>query len=129
MFKDIRAGMTINIVPATTLLQRQMNVRVMGTCGYELAESYDDIAARHANIFTTLTDKDIPNDVWSYEYLIFRGPDGKPQAWPDAWIDNITVVEKIRARIQTEHSSLDEIEKLRNYLDSRAIPYTIEVEN
>lgn len=125
MFKEIKPGMVVDIIPATTLLTRQMNVKVMGTCGYEMAENYSDVAARHANIFSTLTGKDVDNDVWQYEYIIFKTPDGVTHAWPDAWIDKVNVVEKIQAMFRTTHSSMQELTELRNYLDARGIEYTI----
>ena len=128
MFSNIKAGMIVTIIPATTMLTKYVNVEVMATgCGYGLAEGYSDIAATQANIYSTLEGKDVPNDVRAYEYILFKDNSGKVIAMPDAWIDSVNVIESISATLELSLDNLEVLSAIHKYLDARGIAYTSRV--
>lgn len=124
MFSDLEYGMMVNIIPATSLLPKLEAVTVLGKCGYDLAETISDIAATQANVFSTI-EKEIDSDFRLYEYLIYRDASGERHAIPDAWIENVVIVQKLKVRLDVTLDNRETLEKLQGFLESRAIEYTL----
>ena len=125
--KNMSAGTIVNIVPDTPLLGKVEHVEVLATGGYKLAKSYTDVDAKQAEIFSSLQTPELVDDVRAYTYIIIENREGIPEAYADAWIKSITVVDKITANFKIQLDNLDELVILRKVLQGRGFDPEIEI--
>ena len=113
-------GVVVNITYDTPLRGSEQYVEVLGTCGYKMAMDIEDVNAIHQNIYSSL-EAQPANNLQEYNFLIFRGKGGIKRAAAGAWIRNVDVVKKIKARCTIAIDNVDEIEHIRRALASRGL--------
>lgn len=123
----VAAGTVVNIVPDTPLITKIDHVEVLATGGYKIAKSFSDVDARHAEIYSSLETPEVPNDVRSYSYIIIQNRDGRPEAFADAWLKSVNVVQKLQAQFVLDMDNTDELNEIRRILQSRGYDPQIEV--
>lgn len=85
--------------PATIIGTRFNNAVVKGTFTYDVASSFTDVAAQHANVFSTLPNG-TPNDPAQYEYVMVQLENGQKEVLGIPWIKESTI------ELQTTNSLL-----------------------
>ncbi len=123
----VAAGTIVNIIPDTPLLSKIEHVEVLATGGYKIAKMYTDVDAKHAEIYSSLETADVPNDVRSYSYIIVTGRDGRPEAYADAWLKSIAVVNKLLVKFELNIDNTDELNEIRRALQSRGYSPAFEI--
>lgn len=123
----VAAGTVVNIVPDTPLITKIDHVEVLATGGYKIAKSFSDVDARHAEIYSSLETPEVPNDVRSYNYIIIQNRDGRPEAFADAWLKSVNVVQKLQAQFVLDMDNTDELNEIRRILQSRGYDPQIDV--
>ncbi|ANZ50207.1 hypothetical protein PHOBOS_17 [Erwinia phage vB_EamM_Phobos] len=113
-------GTVVNITYDTPLLGPESYVEVLGTCGYKMAKDYEDVDARHQNIYSSL-EAAPANSLSTYNFLIFRDKDGNKRVAADAWIRDVKVVKKIKAQCTIALDNVDEIDYIRRALATRGL--------
>lgn len=118
--KSLEEGTVVNIVYDTPLLQQETRVVVLGTCGYEMARSIEDVIVKQKNIYSTIVSKPEDN-LAKYRYLMFKGSDGKAHVAADAWIRNVSVISNLQVRFTITVDNRDEIDEITKALSNRGI--------
>ncbi|ANZ49943.1 hypothetical protein PARSHIK_34 [Erwinia phage vB_EamM_Parshik] len=118
--KSLEEGSIINIVYDTPMLQPETRVTVLGTCGYEMARSIEDVTVKQKNIFSTIVSQP-ENNVAKYRYLMFKGADGKAHVAADAWIRSVSVIKNLQVRFMTIVDNREEIDLITKALADRGI--------
>lgn len=113
-------GTTVNITYDTPLRGSDQLVEVLSTGGYKAAMEYEDVNAIHQNIYSSL-EAVPPNNLREYNFLIFLDQNGKKRAVADAWIRNVAVVKKVKARFEVELDNVAEIDEVRRALAIRGL--------
>ena len=104
------------------------NVKVLGIVGFEVASAFEDVAAIHANIYSTLPEG-TPEGAEDYDYLYVETIDGQRKAVGVPWIkDPITLIDSATIRVTLSNSSTSDVEKVRDALNAYGfIDLSIEV--
>lgn len=113
-------GVVVNITYDTPLRGSEQYVEVLGNCGYKMAMEYEDVNAIHQNIYSSL-EAQPANNLPEYNFLIFKDKEGRKRVAADAWVRNVVVVKKIKARCTIAIDNVDEIEHIRRALASRGL--------
>lgn len=119
--KSLEPGSIVNIVYDTPILGAESRVVVLASvAGYEMANSIEDVTAKQKNIYSSIVSQP-ENNVLKYNYLIFKGADGKARVAADAWIQTVSVVENIQVRFVITVDNRDEIDQITKALAVRGI--------
>lgn len=118
--KDIPDGVIVNIVYDSPILLSETRVVALGTCGYELARTYEDINAKQKNIYSSLVAQPEDNPA-KYRYLMFKDRNNRIRVAADAWIRSITIIKSIGVRFNITIDNRDEIDQILKALAARGI--------
>lgn len=118
--KSLEEGSVINIVYDTPIKMAEQRVVVLGTCGYEMAKSFEDINATQKNIYSSLVAQPEDNTA-KYRYLMFKGAGNKIRVAADAWIRNVTVIKNLQVRFMVTVDNRDEIDEITKALAVRGL--------
>ncbi|AQT28146.1 hypothetical protein pVa21_205 [Vibrio phage pVa-21] len=104
------------------------NVKVLGIVGYDVATAFEDVAAVHANIYSTLPEG-TPENAEDYDYLYVETIDKQRKVVGVPWIkDPISVVDSATIRVTLNNATTSDVEKVRNALNAYGyIDLSIEV--
>ncbi len=125
----LKSGQVVSFKLHTKLISDIFtNVKVLGAVGFDLANNIEDVAAIHANIYSTLPEG-TPESPEDYDYLIVETIDGQRKAVGGPWIkDPITVVDSATIRVTLNNATTSDVEKVRNALNAYGfIDLSIEV--
>ena len=125
---ELEAGMVINVNLATTLIQdvyKAVQVSAANV-GYEIASSYGNVEATHANIYSSLPDGTIKN-ARELSYVLVKRTSGvtvgenpiTPIAI--AWIDSMELVTTNQFIVEVNTAPANGEELIRQGLQSRGL--------
>lgn len=116
--KNLVPNTTINIVYDTDALLKDSGLTVQGTCSYEYASQYKDVAAMHNNIYSGLAAKP-EKDPAKLQYVIVKRSSGETDYIADAWIRNVEKVQGIRLRMTLEVETMEDVETIKRWMASK----------
>ncbi|QVW55653.1 hypothetical protein pEaSNUABM9_00057 [Erwinia phage pEa_SNUABM_9] len=118
--KQLEAGSVVNITYDTPIKMPEQRVVVLGTCGYEMAKSFEDVNATQKNIYSSLVAQPEDNTA-KYLYLMFKGANGKIRVAADAWIRDVSVIKNLTVRFTVTVDNRDEIDEITKALAIRGL--------
>lgn len=117
-------------VHAVSILGIQRNVEVLGVVDHETASLFNDVAALHTNVYSSLPEGTVQDDYRAYSYLIFKTTNGSKVAYGLPWIDgdSVEVIGIKSAFITIPNVGADDVENIRKALIAIGkIPSNIEL--
>ena len=118
--KSLEAGAVVNITYDTPIKMPEQRVVVLGTCGYEMAKSIEDVNATQKNIYSSLVAQPEDNTA-KYLYLMFKGSNGKIRVAADAWIREVNVIKNLQVRFLVTVDNRNEIDEITKALAIRGL--------
>ncbi len=118
--KSLEAGAVVNITYDTPIKMPEQRVVVLGTCGYEMARSIEDVNATQKNIYSSLVAQPEDNTA-KYLYLMFKGSNGKIRVAADAWIREVNVIKNLQVRFLVTVDNRNEIDEITKALAIRGL--------
>lgn len=118
--KSLEAGAAVNITYDTPIKMPEQRVVVLGTCGYEMAKSIEDVNATQKNIYSSLVAQPEDNTA-KYLYLMFKGSNGKIRVAADAWIREVNVIKNLQVRFLVTVDNRNEIDEITKALAIRGL--------
>lgn len=118
---NVKAGQVLSFKLHTKLL-RDMYTRVpvLGVAGYEIAKTYTDVDAIHANIYGDLPEG-TPESPSEYDYLLIKDVEEKVHAVGVPWIkDPVRVVKRSKIHVEIDGDN-DTVDLVRKALNGRGI--------
>ena len=115
----LRSGQVVSFKLHTKLISDIFtNVKVLGSVGFDLATLTEDVAAIHANIYSTLPEG-TPENPQDYDYLIVETIDGQRKAVGAPWIkDPIPTVDSATIQVNVSNATTSDVEKIRDALNA-----------
>lgn len=116
---SLKSGQVVSFKLNTNLIPDIFtNVKVLGVVGFDLAINVEDVAATHANIYSTLPEG-TPENPEDYDYLIVETIDGERKAVGGPWIrDPINLVDSASIRVVVNNATTADVEKVRDALNA-----------
>ena len=113
-------GQTITFELETKVLANEFkNCVYLGQVTYELAVTYDDVDATHANIYSTLP-AGTPNDPRQYNYILVKLPSGEKKPVGIPWIkDPVRVVTTCVITVKFYDGSINDANDVKRALNAR----------
>ena len=117
---NLTPGQTISFELETKVLANEFKTcSYLGQVSYELAVTFDDVDATHANIYSTLP-TGTPNDPRQYNYILVKLPSGEKKPVGIPWIkDPVTVVETCIITAKIYDASVNDAEDIKRALNAR----------